>query len=100
MLAENPIHRQASARWRLLIVTMSCFYLGTAGGADTVTGHFELIDHHGQPVTEESYDGQLRLVFFGFSRCPVICPTTMIEMTPSGNAMSLAEIGGRAQTTV
>jgi protein SCO1/2 len=38
---------------------------------------FELVDHHGQPFDADSFDGQWTLVFFGFTYCPDICPTTM-----------------------
>jgi len=47
---------------------------------EVVKGNFELIDHHGQVVTEQDYDGKLRLVFFGFTRCPDVCPTTLFEV--------------------
>jgi protein SCO1/2 len=45
-----------------------------------ISGEFELIDHHGNQVTERSFDGSLRLVFFGFTQCPDVCPTTMLEI--------------------
>lgn len=38
---------------------------------------FELVDHRGQPFTADSFRGQWTLVFFGFTYCPDICPTTM-----------------------
>lgn len=38
---------------------------------------FALIDHHGEAFTAESLKGQWTLVFFGFTYCPDICPTTM-----------------------
>jgi protein SCO1/2 len=40
-------------------------------------GDIQLVDHHGQPFTRERFEGQWSLVFFGFSYCPDICPTTM-----------------------
>ena len=36
-----------------------------------------LVDHHGQPFTRERLVGHWSLVFFGFTYCPDICPTTM-----------------------
>ncbi len=47
---------------------------------DVVKGNFELIDQQGQSVTERSFDGKLRLVFFGFTRCPDVCPMTLFEV--------------------
>ena len=38
---------------------------------------FELLDHRGEPFTPQSFRGHWTLVFFGFTHCPDICPTTM-----------------------
>jgi protein SCO1/2 len=38
---------------------------------------FELTDHHGQAFTLDNFRGKWTLVFFGFTHCPDICPTTM-----------------------
>jgi protein SCO1/2 len=38
---------------------------------------FSLLDHHGRAFNRESLQGQWTLVFFGFTYCPDICPTTM-----------------------
>ena len=40
-------------------------------------GEFDLIDHHGNPFNPGRLDGQWTLVFFGFTHCPDICPTTL-----------------------
>jgi protein SCO1/2 len=39
-----------------------------------------LIDIKAQPVTIDHFKGRWNLVFFGFTHCPDICPTTMAEM--------------------
>ncbi len=36
---------------------------------------FALTDHTGRRVTDETFAGRVRLVFFGFTHCPDICPT-------------------------
>jgi len=41
---------------------------------------FSLIDHNGQPRTIEDFRGKLVLVFFGYTQCPDVCPTTLSEM--------------------
>ena len=38
---------------------------------------FSLVDHHGEAFTAQRFEGQWTLVFFGFTYCPDICPTTM-----------------------
>ena len=40
-------------------------------------GEFALVDHHGEAFDPASLEGQWSLVFFGFTHCPDICPTTM-----------------------
>ena len=43
-------------------------------------GEFSLLDHSGKPFTETSLEGGWTLIFFGFTHCPDICPTTMAEL--------------------
>jgi protein SCO1/2 len=38
---------------------------------------FSLLDHRGEPFVGSRLKGQWTLVFFGFTHCPDICPTTM-----------------------
>tara|TARA_R110002073_G_scaffold56343_6_gene143595 strand:- start:12859 stop:13503 length:645 start_codon:yes stop_codon:yes gene_type:complete len=40
-------------------------------------GDFALIDHHGEVFDPARLQGQWTLIFFGFTYCPDICPTTM-----------------------
>lgn len=42
---------------------------------------FSLTDQNGQPITEAAFRGQPSAVFFGFTHCPEVCPTTLFEMT-------------------
>ncbi|MER3353344.1 MAG: SCO family protein [Hoeflea sp. D1-CHI-28] len=49
-------------------------------GSVPVGGPFTLVDHTGQTVTEADYRGKYLLVFFGFTYCPDVCPTTLAEM--------------------
>lgn len=46
-----------------------------------VGGPFAMTSHLGQPVTEKDYLGQPMAMFFGFTNCPDICPTTLLRMT-------------------
>ena len=43
-------------------------------------GDFSLVDHHGMPFTRASLTNHWTLIFFGFTHCPDICPTTMAEL--------------------
>jgi protein SCO1/2 len=42
---------------------------------------FALIDHHGQPRTLADFRGKVVVMFFGYTQCPDVCPTTMAEMS-------------------
>ncbi|QHE75322.1 SCO family protein [Hydrogenophaga sp. PBL-H3] len=48
-------------------------------GADYATG-FSLTDHNGQPRTLADFKGKVVVLFFGFTQCPDVCPTTMTEL--------------------
>jgi protein SCO1/2 len=41
---------------------------------------FELVAQDGQPITEKAFQGKPTAVFFGFTHCPEVCPTTLFEM--------------------
>ncbi|MDF3023589.1 MAG: hypothetical protein K0R10_950 [Alphaproteobacteria bacterium] len=45
-----------------------------------VPGTFELKDQDGNAVTEKSWPGKYLLVYFGYSKCPDICPVTLQKM--------------------
>jgi protein SCO1/2 len=46
-----------------------------------IGGPFRLVDQNGQAVTDADLKGKPFLVFFGFTHCPDICPTTLFEVS-------------------
>lgn len=44
-------------------------------------GDFTLIDQDGKTVTQDDFKGQYRLIYFGFTFCPAICPTELQKIT-------------------
>jgi protein SCO1/2 len=46
-----------------------------------VGGPFHLEDQNGRPVTDQDMKGRPFLVFFGFTHCPDICPTTLFDIS-------------------
>lgn len=42
---------------------------------------FELIDHNGQQFTKEQLNDKWSLVFFGYTSCPDVCPTTLQNLS-------------------
>ncbi len=53
---------------------------------------FELVDEEARSVTEADYAGDVTLLFFGFTHCPHICPTTLANL-----AAISQELGEEAQ---
>lgn len=51
-------------------------------------GPFTLQNHLGENITHKDYEGQYRLIYFGFTYCPAICPTELQRM-----ATILKELG-------
>lgn len=51
-----------------------------------------LMSPGGRAITSEDFRGRLQLVAFGFTSCPDVCPTTLLEMSHV-----LAALGARAQ---
>lgn len=54
---------------------------GREVAASSVGGPFALVNHHGEPVSEQDFLGEPHLVFFGFTHCPDVCPTKLWEMS-------------------
>ena len=49
--------------------------------AAAIGGPFNLIDQDGQPFSDQDLKGKTFLVFFGFTHCPDVCPTTLFEIS-------------------
>jgi protein SCO1/2 len=49
---------------------------------------FDLTDHNGQQRHLGDFAGKVVLMFFGYTQCPDVCPTTMTEMTAIKKALS------------
>jgi protein SCO1/2 len=54
---------------------------------ETLGRPFELVDHHGRTVTNESYRGKWLLIFFGFTGCREACPTGLVNMGAALDAL-------------
>ena len=48
---------------------------------------FNLTDQNGNPITEAAFKGHPTALFFGFTHCPEVCPTTLFEMAGWLNAL-------------
>jgi protein SCO1/2 len=52
---------------------------------------FALLDHNGKARTLADFKGKVVLMFFGYTQCPDVCPTTMAEL-----AGVMKELGAQA----
>ncbi len=73
-------------------------YIETAGADDAaaktlppstlaIGGPFTLVDTHGAVVTQRDFLGKPSAIFFGYTHCPDICPTTLLDLTELMKAM-------------
>ena len=47
----------------------------------SIGGSFAAVDQNGRPITDRDLVGKPSVIFFGFTYCPEICPTTLAAMT-------------------
>ena len=63
----------------LLFAASGFLWFSDRGGA-TVGGPFTLTDGTGKPVTDRDFRGKYMLVYFGYTHCPDVCPTTLSDI--------------------
>jgi len=71
--------------------------LGVFGSGPQLGGAFTLTDHHGKTVTQKSYADKLRVMFFGYTYCPDICPGDLATL---GQAYDLLAPEEQAQVAL
>jgi protein SCO1/2 len=52
----------------------------TQGGKPSIGGPFQLIDQDGRPFSSDQLKGKPTLIYFGFTYCPDVCPTSLLLM--------------------
>ena len=60
--------------------------LGAVTGTPLIGGPFSLVDDQGRSRSDGDFKGRLMLIYFGFTHCPDVCPTSLQVM---GNALDL-----------
>jgi protein SCO1 len=67
---------------------------GTQTGDVRIGGPFTLVDGSGKTVTDKDFRGRFMLVYFGYTHCPDVCPTTLSDM---GSALDRMPKAARAR---
>jgi len=52
-----------------------------ASGIPDIGGAFTMTNHRGETVTDRDIQGKPTLIFFGFTSCPEVCPTTLSDIS-------------------
>ena len=55
----------------------------------------DLVDQDGKPLPPRFFDGHWTLVFFGFTQCPDICPTTLATLAQASKQLGDLPAGSR-----
>jgi protein SCO1 len=75
----------------LILGTGAFVWLSGGGSASLVGGPFTLEDGNGKQITDRDFRGKYMLVYFGYTFCPDVCPTTLNEV-----ADALDKLGAKA----
>lgn len=65
----------------LLVLFWSMGGVSKVAQPAAIGGPFQLTDQNGKAVTEKSLKGKPTLIFFGYTHCPDVCPTSLFEMS-------------------
>ncbi len=80
----------------LLVGGLSVWLFGGAAPSQqqvTIGGPFQLVNSQDQPVTAKSFAGKLMLVYFGYTYCPDVCPTTLNNVSVALDKLGKAADG-------
>ena len=104
-MAKRRVSRRATRPVPLMAIVAVMVLLGASAGLfafirseiggqtaqASVGGPFQLVDSQDHRVTDRDFRGRYLLVYFGFTGCPDVCPTTLASVT-----QALRLLGARA----
>lgn len=87
----------------VVVATVGRFYLmsgsgsgsgsgSTSVGTVSIGGPFTLIDQSGKMVTDADFRGKYMLIYFGYTYCPDVCPTSLSTMANALDELTPAQL--------
>jgi protein SCO1 len=67
--------------WLSIVLVVTTAIACGEAPADNLGGPFELTDQNGKAFSSKQLAGRPYAIFFGFTNCPDVCPTTLLEMS-------------------
>ncbi|MGY8668893.1 SCO family protein [Bradyrhizobium sp. UFLA05-109] len=71
----------------LLVMFWAMGGVGKVAQPAAIGGPFALTDQNGKTVTDKNLKGKPTLIFFGYTHCPDVCPTSLFEISEVLRAM-------------
>lgn len=71
----------------LLIIFWAMGGVSKVAQPAAIGGPFQLTDQNGKTVTDKNLKGKPTLIFFGYTHCPDVCPTSLFEISEVLRAM-------------
>lgn len=96
-----PRPMMGARRWLASAAFVLGLTLGAVGpaAAATIGGPFSLLDQDGRLRTEADFRGQFVLLYFGYTYCPDLCPTTLLKIAAAIDQLA-AEAPAAAERVV
>ena len=98
-MPQNPVVRAIALIALVLVIAVAALAYTPLGrslwqgpvedavGTAAIGGPFTLTDQNGKPRSDADFRGQYMLVFFGYTNCPDVCPTTLQTLTDAMTAL-------------
>src|SRR3954462_12781743 len=94
-MAEAAMNESATSPLKMLISLLLALAPVACGKAPApplagaaIGGPFTLVDQNGRTVSDHDFAGRYRIVYFGYTHCPDVCPTDLATIS---QALSLFE---------
>ena len=86
-MPEDALITDVAPRRGVILIVSAVIFIVTGRSPSPIAmpsavgGPFKLVDQNDKPITDQDLKGEPFLVFFGFTHCPDICPTTLFDVS-------------------